>query len=259
MGKIDRFRKSDGMSKSKSAGTRGVLLVVVLAATALRSGGCAGSEGSDGGKRPWQERTGAGVPAVAPAFQPEEDSGAGAEDPVATSGEGPIIIEAAHMALEGYEAEDYSKVKWISERCSLRRGIRLRKDGPSAGTATSTFSGPSGRYTVTVVAIPEDDGAPSIRVYVGASKIIEAVYYHKPKDRTFTVREELTVKGVQIDSGDQIRIEGARERNAWARVNKIIIQRETDRESSVLPSGRHELVRRVLPSVPPVTESPASM
>ena len=103
---------------------------------------------------------------------------------------------------------------------------------PATSTATSIFNGHTGTYDITFIVVPENDGRPVIKLFVGSVKIFEELL---PVDVNYfnsnTTRLELSITGVAIKNGDEIKIEGTSASStgsspnvgvAFARVDKIV-------------------------------------
>ena len=129
--------------------------------------------------------------------------------------EPPVELEAESMTLSGYII-DTDKM--------AGRGIMVDPalGATGTGTATAAFTGSSGTYDITINAVPENDGTPTVRLYIAGKKVWEAVlpmdakYYNALNDRL-----DYSVTGITINKGDEIKIEGVTQAAAYARVDKV--------------------------------------
>ncbi len=113
----------------------------------------------------------------------------------------PGRTEAEVLALETY-------------RSVPERGWISLKGGRNVGTASGTFSGPSGVYELTVHHFIEPDGQPRYRVRINGNSIF-----------SFTAKSgngiEKSRATVDLANGSVIELEGRRDRGAYARVDAI--------------------------------------
>lgn len=150
--------------------------------------------------------TDAGVPPPRDGGSPvDEDAGPAGDD----GGPAPsaVTIEAESMTLSGYEV-DAAMMEWI----------RLA-DGTATGSATTSFEGGAGTYGLVLTIVLEPDGQPTLRVFVdGAMVHTESYALASGADpETATV----DVGDVTLAAGDEIRLEGDGEGDAWARVDRL--------------------------------------
>lgn len=90
-----------------------------------------------------------------------------------------------------------------------------------AGTATTTFSFPSGTYDIELVYVTETNGNPVVSLSVNSSVVLSFNYESGVATRS------RFVSGVDIDFGDTIKISGTRSAGAQARVKKVIFRPTT--------------------------------
>jgi len=114
---------------------------------------------------------------------------------------GDIILEAEDMILNGYIID----LQYDGVRDMIMVDWNLPV--PSSGTATTTFSGPSGTYNIDLYTGPENDGDLILKLFVAGKEILNEVY---PYQSNYMRTEEkiFTIKGVAINNGDEIKIEG---------------------------------------------------
>jgi hypothetical protein len=129
------------------------------------------------------------------------------------------IIEAEDMSLDGYVVDTGTKLNGT--------GIKVDHTAVTSGSAITYFDGVNGTYTITVVAIPEDDGQPTVALYINNSKVLEKTYPIDPSYADHQTRVNFTVSGITLNQGDQIKIIGTLDASANARLDKIILTPET--------------------------------
>jgi len=136
-----------------------------------------------------------------------------------------VIIEAETMTLNGYKI-DTGKLNGLGIMVDPNLGLT------GTGTASTTFNGASGTYSITLTIFPENDGSPQIKLKVGTQTVISETYPTDPEYHSLTSTIDYTVTGVTLNSGDLIVIEGTSGTDgspnggAYARVDKITIKRE---------------------------------
>lgn len=145
----------------------------------------------------------AAVPPRPDAGPPPADAGA----PDAGPAPSPVTYEAEAMTLETYVVDpndgDY---------------IRL-PDGATTGSARVAFDGAPGAYELTVRAVTEPDGQPTLRVRV-AGELVETVTYPLATAGDFEERA-FGPWPVTLGAGDEIVLEGDSDGAAWARVDAL--------------------------------------
>lgn len=98
--------------------------------------------------------------------------------------------------------------------------IRL-PDGAPSGTASATFDGAAGTYQLTVHAVAEFDGAPTLIIRVAGADVATETY---PMTDPAAMANEPHVIGpieVTLSPGDEILLEGRSDADAWARVDRV--------------------------------------
>jgi hypothetical protein len=119
------------------------------------------------------------------------------------AGFNPVIgIEAEDMTLSGYERDQYL--------------IEPSVKATGTGTATSSFSNPSGVYDVVVSYVDEKNGQGSIAFYAGRKQ--KASW---KLDEDVDCWRRKTITGVSIRNGDEIKIVGVSDGQEGARVDFI--------------------------------------
>jgi hypothetical protein len=128
------------------------------------------------------------------------------------------------------EAEDLELNTYLVEKRSVASGekvITLLDASGNEGTASTTFEGPSGVYTVVVGYFDESDGESLLRLKVNDDIVDNWRLDQKidpdgdvPTKENFTRR---TIGGVELNPKDVLSIEGFREREEYARVDFIQI------------------------------------
>jgi hypothetical protein len=89
------------------------------------------------------------------------------------------------------------------------------------------FAGTDGKYALTLWAVPENDGAPTVKVFVNGTQVLNGTYPVDATYYTYAYREKFLAANVAINKGDQIKIEGTSATDglpnsgAYARVDKI--------------------------------------
>jgi hypothetical protein len=87
-----------------------------------------------------------------------------------------------------------------------------------AGTASTTFAYPSGKYNIELVYITETNGRPSLTLSINSTMLMNFAYEIGAETRS------RFIAGVQINQGDTIKISGTRNAGAAARVEEIIFR-----------------------------------
>lgn len=120
-----------------------------------------------------------------------------------------VTFEAEAMTLDVYEVDAADATV-----------IRL-PDGSTTGTARATFDGAAGTYQLTVHAIAENDGTPTLTVRVAGTEVAAVTY-----PLTAAGLEPYAVGPYTVDlaPGDEILLEGFAESGAWARVDRVEVQ-----------------------------------
>jgi len=117
------------------------------------------------------------------------------------------------MILNGYLVDTHPNLNSTA--------ILIDYENTTTGTATAVFTGASGTYDIVISTIPENDGTPTVRLFIAGVKILEEILPTDPAYYTLGVRKEYTVTSVSIQKGDEIKIEGVLDVGANARVDKI--------------------------------------
>jgi len=133
---------------------------------------------------------------------------------------GDIVLEAESMTLNGYIVDlEYDGVR---DMIMVDPNLSI----PSSGTATSAFSGATGTYNIDLYTGPENDGDLILKLFVAGKEVLNEVH---PFQSSYMRTEEkiFTIKGVAINNGDEIKIEGTSNESepnkaAFARVDKIV-------------------------------------
>lgn len=101
-----------------------------------------------------------------------------------------------------------------------------------AGTATTSFAFPSGTYDIELVYVTETTGNPNLTLSQNNSVLLSFAYESGAKTRS------KFLQGIEITTGDTIKISGTRNAGAVARVKKIIFRpTETVKAGSALKPG----------------------
>lgn len=129
-----------------------------------------------------------------------------------------IHIEAEDLDLVNYRIED-------QEVASGGKVISLLNSNADSGTASMTFSGPSGYYTVVVAYFDDIDGKAILRLKVNDT-LVDSWRLNQNLDPQGNVpteknRTRRTIGGVALTAGDTLTIEGQRDQSDWARVDFI--------------------------------------
>lgn len=155
--------------------------------------------------------TGTPTPTVTPTVTPT---------PVITPNPTNLVYEAENMTLLGYVAKTFAN----PDINSTQRGIELPTTVPS-GTATTTFTGPTGNYTLVVSYVSEEDGQPLLKVTVDSHALATFTFELSDSDgNASTDRWQLKTKvfsDVPVTFGDAIKLEGQSNGSAWCRVDKV--------------------------------------
>jgi len=130
-----------------------------------------------------------------------------------------IIIEAESMLLNGYLVDTHPSIYGTA--------ILIDYANTTTGTATASFTGASGTYDIVISTIPENDGTPTVRLFVAGVKILEEILPTDPSYYTLSARLDYTITSVSIQNGDEIKIEGVLDVGANARVDKITFRSTT--------------------------------
>jgi hypothetical protein len=144
-----------------------------------------------------------------------------------------VTMEAESMALSSYAVENGNRIMLTSTRTS--------------GTASKTFSGPSGTYNVQVSVVSETDGQPTVEVYKGATRL--QTYKFPLGNQT----NSFTISNVALNSGDSIRLVGRPDGGAVARLDKVVL---TQIASSTTPAPTPTEPTPTEPSPTPITTTP---
>jgi hypothetical protein len=121
-------------------------------------------------------------------------------------------IEAEDMTLNGYVVDNGTQLS----------GTAIKVEGTS-GIASVSFTGTAGVYTLTLWAIPENDGQPTIILSVDGKQVLnrtlpmDAAYYN------YKARGKYEVTNVTLAQGSTIEIKGTADAEAYARVDKIVL------------------------------------
>ena len=123
----------------------------------------------------------------------------------------PIYMEAEEMDLFQYQVEP-------------KRPHLIKKIMGAPGTATAPFPGPDGNYRVDVDVAIENDGQPTLELWIGGEFIQEWQYplADNPGFPIFTLQGPT----VFVTNGEEIKLIGHDDSGAWARVDRIIFTPE---------------------------------
>jgi len=130
-----------------------------------------------------------------------------------------VIVEAEDMTLNGYIDDLDSRLTGTAIMVDPNLGM------PATGTATTAFNGPSGYYNIIFTGIPENDGTPTIKLYIGTNKLLEETYPMDANYYTLSNTIDYTVDNVYITNGEIIKIEGTSNTvsgGSYARVDKVV-------------------------------------
>jgi hypothetical protein len=136
-----------------------------------------------------------------------------------------FIIAGENGFKVEYPAADLDLTGYVHDT-SLGGRVIMLPTGTGSGTAALTFPEATGTYAITLVAMPENDGNPTVQVYVNSTLVIEGTYPSDPNFLTGVERKYFSVLGVAIKQGDGILIKGTADGGAMARVEKIIFTQE---------------------------------
>ena len=131
---------------------------------------------------------------------------------------GGIRFEAEQMFLSAYRIESGERVATGSSLISLYSAPA------TTDTASSTFSGSSGKYDVFVGYFDEDDGVASLKVKLGGAQIASWQLNQKLGDGNASAKtlvRQKVASGVSINKGAKIEITGTANNTEWARVDYI--------------------------------------
>ncbi|MEM6451826.1 MAG: NF038122 family metalloprotease [Cyanobacteria bacterium P01_D01_bin.105] len=125
----------------------------------------------------------------------------------------PIRIEAESMSLNGYSTESNG----------LASNNRLIKTS-SSGTATTSFSGNTGYYDIVVAYYDETDGLATLSARLGGVELDswqldQSLGSHLVSSGNL-VRRTIATQ-VQVNADDELRLEGLREYNEFARIDYV--------------------------------------
>lgn len=124
-------------------------------------------------------------------------------------------IEAESMSLSTYTSE----------------GTRIRlPSSTSTGTATKAFSGATGTYDMQVHVLAESDGRPTLELHKGGTKLTTYTYPQTAGASSFSVRN------VALNPGEVIKLVGAGNAGAYARVDKIVLTPSTGTAAPTPPA-----------------------
>ena len=114
-------------------------------------------------------------------------------------------MEAESMSLTGYTV-DPGNSAWI------------KLPGVPTGTAIKSFPGIDGTYKVNINAIKENDGQPTLELWIGG--VLKSTFTYPLGTTTF---EPFILDGptLFIGSGSEIKLVGRDHNGAWARVDSI--------------------------------------
>lgn len=93
--------------------------------------------------------------------------------------------------------------------------------GKRKGVAKTIFEGKSGIYNIILLIVPENDGEPIVKMYVKNKNIYENKY---PCDKKYYKTSDILkchINGVKVCNGDEVRIEGFKDKGAFARLDAI--------------------------------------
>jgi len=126
------------------------------------------------------------------------------------------VIEAESMILNGYMLDP----KYDGVRDVIMVDPNL--GAGATGTATVTYTGASGIYRIKLFTCPENDGSPTLKLYINNKEILNEVL---PTSSSYlrTAEKIYTVDNIAINNGDEIKIVGSSEAAAYARVDKMVL------------------------------------
>jgi PKD repeat protein len=123
--------------------------------------------------------------------------------------------------------------------------VDATQTAPYTGTATIAFPGATGTYNITLFGVPENDGTPTVRLYINGTKVIEQVMPQHADYYNLATRLEYTASNIMVNKGDEIKIEGISNSGAYARVDKIIFSATNmsidNRQLTI--DKRHQMIR----------------
>lgn len=129
-----------------------------------------------------------------------------------------IRVEAEGMSLSAYRIESENSAASGNALISLKDAIA------NTDTASSTFSGTSGKYDVYVGYFDENDGVANLQVNIGGVRLAnwqldQNLGAGNAVDKTL-VRKKVA-SGLSINKGARIEIKGTVNQSEWARVDYI--------------------------------------
>ena len=128
----------------------------------------------------------------------------------------PQIIEAEDMTLSGAYMIDQARMN--GQGITIDAG----QPQPATGSAAASFGGTSGTYTITISAVPENDGQPTLKLFIGTRLVHTETYRTDPVFTNPDVdRYDIVIAGIAVNQGDMIKLEGTSHDAAYARVDKI--------------------------------------
>ncbi|MDZ8055514.1 MAG: malectin domain-containing carbohydrate-binding protein [Aulosira sp. ZfuVER01] len=147
----------------------------------------------------------------------------------------PIHLEAENMVLTNYQVESNSAA-------SAGTVVSLSGTAAATGTATTTFNGAAGTYSVVVGYYDENDGVGNFAVNIGG-KPIDAWNLNQNLGSnaatTQTFLRRTIVTALALNPGDLIEIKGTQNQGEYARVDYIdlIPANQTDSTPPPTPPG----------------------
>src|SRR5688500_591114 len=116
---------------------------------------------------------------------------------------------ASAQTIVTMEAESMTRTNYGADGTLLRI-----PEGSRTGTASSSFSGPAGRYNLQVQVELESDGQPTLEVYKGTTLLRKYTY---PIAQNGTAAS-FSINDVGIASGETIKLVGRTQKQAFARI-----------------------------------------
>ena len=136
------------------------------------------------------------------------------KESVCDSGEcAPIIIEAEDMVRVNYSIESNS---------AASDGAVVKLSG-SDGYVKTTFDGPSGNYDFTLNYIDENDGYGMLKIKINGTTVKTINLDQQVGDHKNGFAS-VTVEGLQLNAGDEIKVSGWKDSGEYARIDSIVLE-----------------------------------
>ena len=144
-------------------------------------------------------------------------------DKVTLSAIGSNNLEAEMMTLKGGYAVE------ANAAASGGQLIRRLDSGGNPGTASTQYKGPEGTYDIAVSYVDENDGRSSLAILLNGQLLDEWTADEDPmccdcaSPGASTLRTRVVAKGVRLQPGDELTLQGTGEHYEYARFDKITL------------------------------------